>query len=572
MHVIAVAADYDGTLAEGGKVSPSTVSAIERLIASGRAFILVTGRILSDLLAVFPEAGLCSAVVAENGAVLYRPATRERMRLGSPPPEPLVRALADKGVQPLDVGESIIATVRPHEITALEAIRDLGLEHHVVFNRESVMVLPPGVDKATGLRAALAELRLSPHNVVAVGDSENDHALLQAGEWAVAVANAVPTLKDIADQVTAASAGAGTAELIHEVLRDDLAAAPARHRIEMGQAAGGSSVSIPAQGENLLIAGSSGSGKSTLAVGILERLAQRGYQLCVIDPEGDYESFAGAIVFGNAQRAPTVPEILSALERPDAQIVVNLVGMPLQDRPAFFLGLLPRLQEWRARTGRPHRILVDETHHLLSPDRQPAPTVWAPQLTGMIFVTVHPDSVAPSALRAVTVAVALGERPERTLRTFAERAELPFPHTAPVALDAGEAVIWRARSGEPPTVFRMAPSEGDRRRHRRKYAEGELPPDRSFYFRGPDGLLNLRAQNLMLFRQLAAGVDDATWLHHLRQGDYARWMEQAIKDPWLAEAVRRIEGQGSLSADESRRLVAQAIEERYTLPASESTI
>jgi hypothetical protein len=114
----------------------------------------------------------------------------------------------------------------------------------------------------------------------------------------------------------------------------------------------------------------------------------------------------------------------------------------------------------------------------------------------------------------------------------------------------------------------MAFSRIERQRHRRKYAEGELPPERSFYFRGPDGKLNLRAQNLIVFCQLAEGVDDATWLHHLRQGDYSRWMEAAIKDPSLAQMIQQIEGMPILSAQESRQRIADAIEERYTLPST----
>src|SRR6266446_10126510 len=53
-----------------------------------------------------------------------------------------------------------------------------------------------------------------------------------------------------------------------------------------------------------------------------------------------------------------------------------------------------------------------------------------------------------------------------------------------------------------------------RLRHSRKYAEGELGEDKSFYFRGQEGSLNLRAQNLVLFLQIAEGVDDGTWLYH----------------------------------------------------------
>ncbi|MEJ7729069.1 MAG: hypothetical protein WKG00_07635 [Polyangiaceae bacterium] len=108
----------------------------------------------------------------------------------------------------------------------------------------------------------------------------------------------------------------------------------------------------------------------------------------------------------------------------------------------------------------------------------------------------------------------------------------------------------------------------DRRRHRRKYAAGELPADRSFWFRGPKNALNLRAQNLMMFLQLADGVDDETWEHHRRQHHYSRWFRDSIKDETLAEEASRIEGLITLTADEGRKLLRAAVERDYTLPAS----
>jgi hypothetical protein len=113
----------------------------------------------------------------------------------------------------------------------------------------------------------------------------------------------------------------------------------------------------------------------------------------------------------------------------------------------------------------------------------------------------------------------------------------------------------------------VAPGKTERRRHSRKYAEGELPPERSFYFRGPDGKLNLRAQNLILFLQLADGVDDETWAFHLRQGDYSRWFRDMIKDNELAAAAERIEAMSGLEPSESRRLIREAVEQKYTAPA-----
>jgi hypothetical protein len=105
-------------------------------------------------------------------------------------------------------------------------------------------------------------------------------------------------------------------------------------------------------------------------------------------------------------------------------------------------------------------------------------------------------------------------------------------------------------------------------RHIRKYAEGALGEDKSFYFRGPANALNLRAQNLSIFMQLADGVDDETWLHHLQANDYSRWAREAIKDDELAEELRRIEDHPARDPAATRRSVREAIERRYTAPAS----
>jgi hypothetical protein len=185
----------------------------------------------------------------------------------------------------------------------------------------------------------------------------------------------------------------------------------------------------------------------------------------------------------------------------------------------------------------------------------------------MLFVTVHPEQVSKLVLESIDVVMTLGQKPDRTLKAFADRLGLTAPRTRREKLKVGEAIVWSVRSGEPPKTLRITPSDGERRRHRRKYAEGQLGPDRSFYFKGPRGELNLRAQNLTSFMQLAQGVDDATWTYHLKQGDYSRWMEVAIKDFPLARLIHQIENESALSAKDSRQRVTKAIEERYTWPA-----
>lgn len=221
MRYFALATDYDGTLAHHGQVGPATLEALARLKASGRRLILVTGRELEDLERVFPEYALCDRIVAENGGVLFTPATRRERLLGEAPPPALIDTLRRRGADPLSVGRVIVATWTPYETTALEAIRDLGLERQVIFNKGAVMILPAGVNKASGLEAALEELGLAPRDTVGVGDAENDHAFLELCGLAAAVGNALPALKERADLVTRGANGAGVIEVIERILSED---------------------------------------------------------------------------------------------------------------------------------------------------------------------------------------------------------------------------------------------------------------------------------------------------------------------------------------------------------------
>src|SRR5258707_858996 len=132
MRYLALACDYDGTLATHGRVDDPTLAALERLLATGRKLVMVTGRELPELLSIFPQINLFERVVVENGALLYRPASKEEKTLAEAPPEIFVQTLRERGVQPMSVGCVIVATWHPHETTILETIRDLGLELQVI--------------------------------------------------------------------------------------------------------------------------------------------------------------------------------------------------------------------------------------------------------------------------------------------------------------------------------------------------------------------------------------------------------------------------------------------------------
>jgi hypothetical protein len=101
-------------------------------------------------------------------------------------------------------------------------------------------------------------------------------------------------------------------------------------------------------------------------------------------------------------------------------------------------------------------------------------------------------------------------------------------------------------------------------RNRNTVCIGELPPERRFFLRGPDGRLNLRAQNLQMFLQITEGIDDDTWVFYLRKEDYSEWFQRRIMDPDLAAAVKAIEKDDHFSPGESRKRIRETIEERYT--------
>lgn len=571
MRYLALAADYDGTLAHHGKVSDSTVAALRRLKESGRKLLMVTGRELPDLAKVFDHLDVFDRIVAENGALLYNPATREETVLAEPPPENFVETLYARGVSRISVGRVIVATWEPHQKEVLETIHDLGLERQVIFNKGAVMVLPSGVNKATGLTAGLLQLGLSPHNCVAIGDAENDHTFLAASECGVAVSNALRVLKERADWETAGDHGHGVEELVDRLIEDDLASLNSRlqrHAILVGKTATGEERRLDPFGTNLLIAGSSASGKSTMTTGLLERLEAKGYQFLIIDPEGDYSTLNGASVLGDVTRAPLADEVLDQLKNPTNNVVVNLLGVPLDQRPAFFDSLFPRVQALRVSKGRPHWILVDEAHHLLHAQWKPTEQTISGQKMGMTLVTVHPESVSKVALERVNAAIVLGERPDKTLTSFCAAVNHPLP-LAPEKLNKGDVLLWES-DREEVAVVHTEPPKTERRRHSRKYAEGNLGPDRSFYFRGPEKKLKLKAQNLAIFLQMAEGLDDETWLFHLQQSDYSNWFRESIKDDDLAAEVEKI-GASELSAEESRAAIGAAIANRYTLPTDKAT-
>jgi hydroxymethylpyrimidine pyrophosphatase-like HAD family hydrolase len=567
MYFMALAVDFDGTVAHDGRVDPATYEALKRFKESGRHLLLVTGRELPDLKNAFPEYELFDRIVAENGALLYDPVRKQERLIGASPPPAFVAALRQRGVEPLSVGKCIVATWEPSETTVLEVIRELGLELQIIFNKGAVMVLPPGINKAAGLKAALEDLELSPHNVVAVGDAENDLAFLNICGCSAAVANALPSLKQSVDLVLEKQRGAGVIELIDRIRAGDAKRLSAHRRaIRIGKDRQNRDVCLTPDCGCVLISGSSGIGKSTLATALAERMAEKRFQFCIFDPEGDYAELEQAIPAGTAKSPPNREEALKLLRKLDANVVVNTQALKVDERPSFFAALFPHISNLRVQKGRPHWLLIDEAHHLLPAKWERLAQSLPEELDAAILITVHPEAIAAEVLRRVRIVAALGDSAGDVVTHFCEAIGSAVPRNLP-ALTEDEVLIFSVEGVARPV--KPDPPSQSHKRHTRKYAEGELGPDRSFYFRGPDGALNLRAQNLMIFLQMAAGVDDCTWEFHRDAGDYSNWFRNAIKDADLADEAAKVEQDRGLDAQESRKRIADAVARRYTAPATE---
>lgn len=465
MRYHALACDYDGTLAFGGQVAEDTFTSLERFRATGRKLLLVTGRELEELLGIFPHVSLFDWVIAENGALLYHPASRETKQFGDSPSNEFIDALRLRGVEPIAVGHTIVATLHPHETAVLEVIQALGLDMQVIFNKGAVMILPASINKASGLREALKELGLSPHEVVGVGDAENDHAFLSLCECSVAVANALPSVKERVDIVTERDHGAGVRELVDRLIQNDLEDLDVRlirHQLHVGNRPDGANVRISPYGLNLLIAGPSRNDNAMVCAGLLERLIDAGYQSCVIDPEGDYVALPGAIILGGTNSAPQAAEILQVLKDPSVTVVVNLAGFPLTEQRHFFDELLPKLQEMRACLGRPHWIIVNETHELLRQSRMSGQLAAPRESARMAFVTVHPVRTIRAALETVDLVLAVGMNPQKTLASFADALGIAAPAAQATSLGQGEVLAWPRTGNQETFTFKTMPSKRDR--------------------------------------------------------------------------------------------------------------
>ena len=448
----------------------------------------------------------------------------------------------------------------------MRAIQELGLELQISFNKGAVMVLPTNINKASGLLHALRHLDISPLNIVAAGDAENDHAFLAACGCSAAVANAVPSLKLEVDIQLLKDHGEGVAELIDRILLEDHRILPLPRR--------GTLVGVDRQGKDVyidqsdlvLVAGNSGCGKSSLVTLLTERMAGSGQEFCVIDPEGDYLQLKDAVTIAGVRNPPATEEALRLLLQAGINVVVNTLALSPTDRKQLFRGLASHVRQMRERSGRPHWLIIDEAHHFmpfLNRREQQSPTVGS----GVIIVTIDLHMIDRYVLQHASTLIAMGSITSQLLATFAAVHDVECPKNLPRLCD-GEFILWNPASARPPSVLRLEQPRQPHHRHLGKYAAGDVGTERSFYFRGPNLELNLSACNLREFLRLGDEVSDPVWEHHLRAGDYSAWFRHVIRDDVLAREASDIEQDLALSPRASRDEIEQAVLRRYRIRTS----
>ncbi len=587
LYFRAVALDFDGTLSEHGRrPSPEVLEAIKRTRDAGHAMILVTGRIVSELAEVFADfAEHFDAVVAENGAVLR--ARGLSRPLAEPVPAALTEAMRARGCD-VRRGEVLTACRANAGPVAVEEIRRLGLDSQLVYNRTELMIMPSGVTKGTGLVEALNELDISPHNAIAVGDAENDLALLAEAELGVAVANAVESVRSAADLVTDRANGGGVRELLDgPIVQSGRKILSERRRVKLGVDAAGGPVEIPAAQVNLLICGDSGVGKSRLAGLFAERLIALGYCILVIDPEGDHLGLArlrDTIRCSAADQAggglPPPARVVETLRERLTSVVLDLSGLNEPARSDYLaeLGLEVSLQ--RRAYGLPHWVVTDEAQDapdcIMPTARIPTQSNW-----GYALVSWQPDRLDEQTIRELdcVLAVAGPHSPSPAIvEVVARVCRLPTEAVAGTLrmMEPGQAFLGALPSVATPTVLTIADRITQHVRHWHKYVIQPLTPERWFYFRDENDNLIGTASNLTELHRTLANCDPGVIRHHAVNGDLSRWMEVVFQDSRLATALADIEeqicasqrldqgqGEGEVEIETGRMEILSAIRRRY---------
>jgi len=212
-----IACDFDGTSATNGHPVPEIYAALAEARAQGILTLLATGRVLEEVQRLCENAPF-DVIVAENGAIVYLSGDGRIIQLGSLPPERFLDEVRAAGV-PFHTGAVIVATRRQYASQLLHLMHRFRLDAQLIYNRNDVMLLPSGINKATGIRRALGIMGRYERNMVAFGDAENDISMLMTAAVGVAARDSIPAVLALADDCVPQPGGAGVALYIRRILK-----------------------------------------------------------------------------------------------------------------------------------------------------------------------------------------------------------------------------------------------------------------------------------------------------------------------------------------------------------------
>lgn len=575
MKFSALVLDFDGTIARGDVLDPDVRQAIGELRAQGIVVILATGRILDDLRRVAGELHFVDAVVAENGAVVTFPDSGYTTTNGSAPPALFLQVLRDERVA-VDVGAVVVEADANEASRILAIIRRLELPLTIVFNRGRLMVLPQTISKATGVRQALAILRLSPHNAVAIGDAENDHDLLRICEVGLAVAWGSAALKAAADFVLPGDGPPAVAAYIRALANRRRVPVPlhTRRSLRLGHTDDGAPLDLAVRGRNVLVAGDPKSGKSWVTGLLCEQLILQGYCLCVLDPEGDYvslEALPGVTVLGGADPLPRPRDLLRALRHADVSLVIDLSQQRQDVKIEYIRSVLESLAALRQRSGLPHRIVVDEAHYFLHDGDVTG--LLDLELNGYTLVSYRASKIDARVLQATQAIVMTRESDPNEVRALyalcascQSRMNEGEWEQLLGRLAIGEAVVLpiTEEAGGELRHIRLAARLTPHVRHFAKYVDIPVPERRAFVFWRNGAATRISARTLRDFVAILQTAPASMIDGHLRRGDFSRWLEDVFGDYPLAYTVRQLErdAQAGTAVDPRPNLI-QAVQARY---------
>lgn len=552
-QIRAVAMDLDGTLAQGDAVDPETIAVLAETRSQGVAVILATGRVGSHLDADFPGLrGSFDALVLENGAVIE--VAGEGRRLAEPVDGELVAALQARNID-CRVGEVILDVATKDIAVVGELIGDLGLDAQIIRNRGRSMVVPAGVSKGTGVRRAVRELGLSHHNVLAVGDAENDISLLDAVEVGAAVSNAVPSLRRRADIRLAQPNGAGVRDLLRgAVVAGSQRVVAERHRVQIGTFVDDDlPVSIPGSGANVLIKGASSSGKSHLAGLLIEQWLREEYSVLVLDVEGDYHGLAHLpdVVVVDGSTVGLGGQLTTLLRQRSTAVVLDLAGLEPDDLAATVRMLGPIIEAERAAWGMPHWVVLDEAHTSLGVGGM-MEGLLRPGDRGFLLVTFRPEDLRDDVAAHIDLSITAKGRSE----------------------SGGERLALLEQLDGHDRAFTMAARATPHVRHWHKYTTMPLPTHHWFSFTDGEGRLVASAENIAAFCQYVRSLESDIIWGHLERGDFSRWLVNSLHEYRLASVAGAIErdvlARKAVEIRRARDRLVRAVEEFYGLQDAET--